>query len=71
MLKALTQHLTGRTEKGKECCVRTGGHQADIIKWDITHTRLERHTLILIIYILGSKSKNESKYFHAVCNTQT
>ena len=67
LLKALTHHQTGRTEKGKECYVRTGGQQADILTWDIPHTRLQWHTLSLI-NILGSKSKSPSKYIHAVCN---
>jgi hypothetical protein len=44
LLKALTQHLTGKTEKGKECCVRIGGHQADILTQDIPHEAGVPHT---------------------------
>jgi len=69
LLEALTQHLTGRTEKGKECCVRIGGHQADILTQDIPHIRLEGHTLNPIIKNLGSKSKSPSKNIHAMCTS--
>jgi hypothetical protein len=51
----------------KECCVKIGGHQADILTCDIPHTRLEWHTLNLVINNLGSKSKSPSKYIHALC----
>jgi len=69
LLRALIQHLTGRTEKGTECYVRIGGQQADILKQDIPHMRLECHTLNLIIKNLGSKSKRPSKNIHAVCTS--
>ena len=69
VFKALTQHLNGRTEKGKECFVRLGGYKADILTWNIPHTRLECHTLDLIINNLGSKSKSPSKNIHAVCTS--
>jgi len=65
LLKALTQHLTGRAEKGKECCVRIG-HQADILTQDIPHMRLECDSLNLIIKNLSSKSKSPSKNINAV-----
>jgi len=69
LLKALTQNLTGMTEKGKKCCVRIGGHQADILKQDMPHMRLKCHTLNPIIKNLGPKSKSPSKNIHAVCTS--
>ena len=55
--------------EAKECFFKIGGHQADILTQDISHTRLEWHTLNLIIDNLGSKSKSPSKYIHAVCTS--
>jgi hypothetical protein len=61
--------MTGRIEISKQCCVRIGGNQADILTQDIPHMMLEYHTLNLIINNLGSKSKSPSKNIHAVCTS--
>jgi hypothetical protein len=71
LFKTLTQHLTGSTEKGTECCVRIGGHQDDILTLNIPYMRMKCHTLNPIIKNTGSKPKSPSKIIHAVCTSST